>query len=84
MKQQDLTYTQDSTNPLADLAKTMQTVSTAKVVKVSTRKVRLIMMALCGCGELPVEIEREVLNSSPLQDGDQIYHADLLPTDELV
>lgn len=38
----------------------------------TTRKVKLIYKAICGCGEGDYEIEREVPFDSPLKNGDRV------------
>lgn len=86
-QKQDLVFdpNKSANNPLANLAQDMQKIQETKIPsKPQTRKVRLVMMASCGCGALPVDIEREVPHDSDLQDGDGITHDQLLPTDELV
>ena len=42
------------------------------------------MMSACGCGSLPVDIEREVPFDSDMKDGDGITYDELLPTDKLL
>ena len=84
---QDLVFEPNKTadNSLADLARDMQKIQETKIPsKPQTRKVRLVMMASCGCGALPVDIEREVPYDSDLKDGDGITRDQLLPTDELI
>lgn len=86
-QKQDLVFdpNKSANNPLADLAQDMQKIQETKIPsKPQTRKVRLVMTASCGCGALPVDIEREVPYDSDLKDGDGITHDQLLPTDELV
>ncbi len=84
---QKLTFdpSKSADTPLADLAQDMEKISKTKIPsKPQTRKVKLVLMSSCGCGSLPVDIEREVPYDSEMQDGDGITSDELLPTDKLL